>query len=316
MMRANGLSPPGNSGKGTLFVRPKFSLGALVLRSQADLVVLSPFEYEFLKLKETGLASSIKDDGLMTTTMSVLAHPFYRCERCFCRQTLAVAVCLTLVVSLGSTVRANPITGTITATVSNAPPPDGSASYYSTDWFSAQSGGFASGGTPTAVDLSILPTGLPLPGGDLGYNTHGTFGQKINAPFDLKITFDGTSGSHPFVELTGTLVGEIGGTSLYANMGGWFIPTLTSAVLHDWTPDCGVPLSLINQYMNPASYHLDGAIEGGSMNGVGYLMTIDPSTGASVVPEPATVVMYLAVIGGFIAWRGSRALRANLELIW
>jgi hypothetical protein len=126
----------------------------------------------------------------------------------------------------------------------------------------------------------------------------------------MKITFNGASGSQPYVELTGPFVGGIGGTDMVENMGGFFTATPTSAVLHDWTPTSGIPLSLINQYLNTASYHIDGAIEGGAMNMAGYLMTVDPSTPATTVPEPATLLMYLVVIGGLGARHRARAWRS------
>jgi hypothetical protein len=146
------------------------------------------------------------------------------------------------------------------------------------------------------VDLSNLPQNLPLPGPSLGYNNNGWFDETINTTFDLKITFSGASGVSPSVDLTGRLVGEIGGTEATENLGGFFAATPTSAALNNWSVDSGVPLTLIDQYLNPSSYHLDGAIEGGSENHAGFLMTVDSSSGIVSVPapEPAAVVVFLA----------------------
>ena len=131
------------------------------------------------------------------------------------------------------------------------------------------------------LDLGTLPRNLPLPGPSLGYNNDGQFNETINTTFDLKITFDGASGSHPSVDLTGPLVGGIGGEQSTYNMGGQFTATPTTATLSNWSANSGIPLALIDQYLSTSSHHLDGSIQG-LTNNVGFLMTVDPSTGGAL----------------------------------
>jgi hypothetical protein len=211
------------------------------------------------------------------------------------RRSLLLVVFLALMTSLSLRAKADPVMGTIELTVAPNVPRLGNTVYLS-----------------GSVDLSNLPQNLPLPGPSLGYNNDGQFNENINTTFDLKVTFGGASGSQPYVDLTGPLVGSIGGTSAVENMGGQFTASPTSAVLHNWSASSGVPLALIEPYLNPASYHLDGAIEGGAMNMAGFLMTVDPSTASPPVsaPEPVTMLMYLAVISGLGMRHGVRARRA------
>jgi hypothetical protein len=205
-------------------------------------------------------------------------------------KSIAAAV-FTLIAALSNSASADPVTGTIELTV-----PPGISKLANTSYSSG------------SVDLSTLPQNLPLPGPALGPNSAGAFTQTIDTTFNLRITFDGASGFQPVVDITGPLVGTIGGESITDNMGGQFTATPTSATLENWSPDSGIPLSLINQYLNTSSYHIDGAIEGGSTNLAGFLMTVDPSTPQSPVPapEPATILVFAAALAGMSVRRGVR----------
>jgi hypothetical protein len=207
-------------------------------------------------------------------------------------KSIAAAV-LTLIAALSNSASADPLTGTIELTI---PPGTPRLAYTS----------YSSG----SVDLSTLPQNIPLPGPPLGPNSAGAFTQTIDTTFNLRITFDGASGFQPVVDITGPLVGTIGGNSITENMGGQFTATPTSATLENWSPDSGIPLSLINQYLNTASYQIDGAIEGGGTNLLGFLMTVNPSTPGSPVPapEPATILVFVVAFAGMSV---RRAVRRN-----
>jgi hypothetical protein len=198
------------------------------------------------------------------------------------RPKLLVAALL-FITAATETANADPVSGTIELTV-----PPGASKLANTAY---------SSGT---VDLSTLPANVPLPGAPLGYNDAGAFSQTINTIFDLKITFNGASGFQPVIDITGTLTGTLGGNSITENLGGQFAATPTSAMLENWSPESGVPVALINQYLNTSSYHINGAIEGGPTNLAGFSMTVDPSTAGSPVPapEPTSVVVFLAALGG------------------
>ena len=157
-------------------------------------------------------------------------------------------------------------------------------------------GTFSSG----PVELDALPLFLQLPGPSLGYNTHGQFGESISTTFDLRITFDGLLGSQPYIDITGTVTGYLGGDWLTVNMGANLSVNPMSATAQGWSTSSGVPLTLIDEYLNLSSYHLTGDIEGGAMNYVGFGGTIDPSTPGSTVaaPEPASILLYLTTLAG------------------
>ncbi len=204
---------------------------------------------------------------------------------------LTPIVSLLLLTAMNLTVKADAIMGSIQLTILGSNTPHLNNTTYSS-------------GT---IDLSTLPQNLPLPGPSLGYNNAGNFNEPVNTTFFMQITFQGPTGIQPVIDLTGPLVGEIGGTSMVVNMGGSFNATPTAATLANWSADSGVPLSLIDQYMNPASYHLDGAIEGGAMNLAGFLMTVNAPPVST--PEPAPILSFLVVIAGLGIRQRCRAIR-------
>jgi hypothetical protein len=155
-----------------------------------------------------------------------------------------------------------------------------------------------------SVDLSHPSQVQELPGGSVSFlretppqGTPQPFDQSINTTFDLRIYFGGPSSGQPYVELTGKLTGHIGEGRQTFDLGGQFTATPTSAVLHNGTADSTIPPALIDEYMHPHRYHLDGAVTGGQ-DDIGFHMTIDPPPGCSVIPspEPATVVVWLAAV--------------------
>ena len=208
------------------------------------------------------------------------------------RLKLFVAALLSITAAASAAAKADPVSGTIELTV-----PPGASKLANTAY---------SSGT---VDLSTLPVNLPLTGAPIENNDSGAFNQTINTTFDLRITFNGASGFQPVVDINGPLTGELGQGPVSENLGGQFTATPTSATLENWSPDSGVPLALINQFLNTSSYHLDGGIDGGRMNLAGFFMTVDPSAGGlpTPAPEPASVVVFLAALAGLGLRRGFRS---------
>ncbi len=203
------------------------------------------------------------------------------------RQRLMLVAALAIMLSVTGMAEADPIMGTITLTVAPAPPAYGNPGP----------------GIPTAavynsgsVDLSVLPQNLFLTGPPLGF-AGGLIGNSINTTFDMKITFDGTSGAQPYVDVKGSLFGYVASVPGAASSN--FSGTPTSATLQDWTVGSGVPLGLVNQYLNLSNYESIHQGFGG---------TAPPETGQFVVqvvsapevaaPEPAAFLVYLVAIGG------------------
>ncbi|HZW33667.1 MAG TPA: hypothetical protein VFF52_23300 [Isosphaeraceae bacterium] len=202
------------------------------------------------------------------------------------RRRLTLIACLASIVSLAGASKAGSIMGTIVLTV--APNPiieDGQGL-----------------GIPTAavyssgpVDLGTLPQGLALPGPALGFDG-GLIGEPIKTAFDLKITFDGASGSQPSIDVTGSLVGMVEATQSPDTADSWFQSPPTSATVQGWSPNSGIPMALINQYLNTSNYQLFQIFAGSvPPDSDTFWLTVSPSTGATV-PEPATVLLYLAAI--------------------
>lgn len=213
-------------------------------------------------------------------------------------RTCITTLALMLMAAIGRPAAADPVMGTIELTA-------GPDSVLGGDVFSTNQD------YPSVpVDLSdpsVLSKGIPLPGPQLLNFTEESpnggpmkWGHDINTSFDLRITFDGSSGAHPYVELTGTLTGVMGEGDAAYNLGGFFTATPTSAVLHDWTPDSGVSLSVIDPFLNPGNYQINGAIEGGFQDLSGFLFYVNPSSSIAPIPapEPSTLLIYAAAIAG------------------
>ncbi len=201
---------------------------------------------------------------------------------------------LAFVLSLCTTAQADPIMGTITLTVAPALP------YASVGPGIPQVAIYTSG----PVNLSALPQNFFLSGPALGFEG-GVIQDDVQTTFDMKIAFNSTSGSQPYVDVHGTLFGGVASFPGFASSN--FSGTPSSASLQDWAVGSGVPMALIDQYMNLASYQSISQGFGG---------TSPPETGQFVVqvgpmpetaaPEPSAVLTYLAaiaVLGMRRAWR-------------
>jgi hypothetical protein len=233
------------------------------------------------------------------------------------RHTSTIIACLALMLSKAVTAEADPIPGTITLT--------------------AQEGGSQLTGPPpatytgTVADLSAPSSYVMLSGPELGYSSgyaQGTMNIPIQATFNMTISFDGASGSQPTVDVAGTLTGSYvvstipPSNPLYAegynltgelNLGG----TVTSATLQGWTTDSGVPMSLINQYLNTSSYNIYQQVYTGPYMASVVLpntavtnVDINLST-ATAAPEPATILVYATSIAGLGLQRFGRRRRSR-----
>ncbi len=89
---------------------------------------------------------------------------------------------------------------------------------------------------------------------------------NIQTTFNMTITFEGPSGSHPSVDVTGNVTGDVDMTAIpssspfYAmgyNLTGsmYGSGTGTSATLQGWTPASGIPMSTIEPYLDPSIYN-------------------------------------------------------------
>ena len=238
----------------------------------------------------------------MGTGIRMTMESIHRSRKDGMRRSLPLVAWLALVISLTSAAKADPIMGNIVMTVAPSPPAAGTGL-----------------GIPTAavyssgpVDLSTLPQNLPLTGPALGFAGGGLIGQIIKTTFDLKITFNGAAGSQPSIDVTGPLTGWANYSPSPDHASSWFQATPTSATLHGWTVGSGVPMDLINQYLNTSNYHVDQLISASlPPDRANFALTVDPSTGVTT-PEPATVLVYLVAIAGLGVRRGARAWRSFL----
>jgi hypothetical protein len=142
-----------------------------------------------------------------------------------------------------------------------------------------------------------------------------------NVTYDLKITFNGASGSQPTIEVTGSMkvVADSVPDSNYP-FGGPVIVRATanpaSATVQGWTPSSGVPQSLIDTYLNTSNYKLyqqDGYTTGTNTpypTSSTFDLVANPSA-LAVTPEPSTILVYLAAIMGLGLRRSSRIARAR-----
>ncbi|MFI5461666.1 MAG: hypothetical protein ACHRXM_40290, partial [Isosphaerales bacterium] len=100
------------------------------------------------------------------------ARAVHRSGRDRPRRIVTVVCCLALTAALSSAARANPIAGVVALTVGSTGPnasaslPGISNGVFSSAWGSSPS-------SPVQVNLTTLPTDLPLGGPALGSNTQG-----------------------------------------------------------------------------------------------------------------------------------------------
>ncbi len=225
-------------------------------------------------------------------------------SRAMARRTLTIVVCLGFLALPGRSAMADSIMGTVEMAITgigsgNGGLPNGVIAISGSNLY----------GQPQAIDLSVLPLSLGLSGPSLGFSPTFTaaennpsaideiYNQTVNTTFDMKIAFEGASGSQPTVNLTGSLVGAYVGGTLTPDMSGRFTATPMSATLENWSPSSGIPLSLLEQYLNTASYQIVGAIGGSMANDLYFSMTVDPSMGVlpAAAPEPSTLVVFAAM---------------------
>jgi hypothetical protein len=241
------------------------------------------------------------------------------------RRCLTLTACLALMASSTSVAKADPIMGNITLTVTE--------SKYGglTGGISQPTLAYSSG----TVDLSQFFQEQVFPDGSTSYQ-----GLTLNGPllmrwyglgdasppgvtYDMKIAFDGASGSQPTVDVTGSLnvkaVSEPDSASI--EISHVWVQTsaiLKSATLQGWTPHSGIPMSLINMFLNTSNYQLaewDQYTVGGrdypATDGYPptstFFLTPDASA-VTPVPETATILAYLAAIAGVSVRRSLRGI--------
>jgi hypothetical protein len=225
---------------------------------------------------------------------------------------LTFIACLAFITSLTFESKADPIPADVTLTVEPSGMPMTGIPY-------VYSG--------TIPDVNTPPSYISLSGATLGSpgpNFQGLIDIGIRTTFNMMITFDGASGSHPSIDVTGNVTGYFDVTGIPMSSPYWaggfnllsslsVQGTATSAILQGWTPASGIPMSLIDQYLNPSSYTFTEQGSGMGMatsqlNG-GAFLALNIPEGAEV-PEPATLLIYLAAISGLVVRRGARLWRS------
>ncbi len=230
------------------------------------------------------------------------------------RRCLALASCLAIMAFLPPPSKAAPIQANIAVSVGPLTGP----------------GGVAVGGTGpqyqysgTIPDVNSLPSSIVLSGPTLGNfegeNSPYPWLINVQAPFNMTITLDGTSGSHPSIDIVGNLTGGFQSQVLER---GSIIPTdvsytlwgsATSASLHGWTTSSGIPMSTITPLLNLSTYSFPQEnLFVNYWTKDGFVVNFTPPPNAET-PEPTTVLMYLAVIAGLGARRGARIWRSRLQ---
>ncbi len=260
----------------------------------------------------------------MLNTPSTFAWADHRFARHGIGGSFTLIVCIALVTSLPSAAKADPIMGNMTLTI--APPP-GLTGF----------GGSALSNAPVVyssgtVDLSqefqsqIQPGGIVtdnfinLTGPHL-YPAFGGLSVDMNTTFQMQITFDGVAGSQPTIDVTGTMNVDAAGTPEGTwNTGAWIASSATpqSATVQGWTPDSGIPMSLINQYLKTSNYYLRqldsfsyGSTPGQDNPATGTFTLIANASALTPVPEPGAVLVYLAAFGALGFRYGARRWRSG-----
>ena len=258
----------------------------------------------------------------MLTSFSSFTLSSDRSSRRMVGRNLTVMACLALTAALTSAANADPVMGTVTLTIAREA--------YNPGYL----GGIAQGPvvySSGSVDLSQVFQSEVQPGGAIlegqGVSLTGPhlipsfsgLGENFNTTFQLKIAFDGASGSQPTINVTGVITGNAQGTPIGtfntgANIGAYGTPQ--SATLQGWNPDSGVPISLINQFLNPSNYNLSqqDSYQYGSPqdNPATASFSLIPNLSAvSPVPEPSTVAVFLVAIAGLCFRQRARPWRSQ-----
>jgi hypothetical protein len=243
-------------------------------------------------------------------TSSTFAWAGHRFARHGIGGSFTLIACVALVTSLPAAAKADPIMGNISLTI--APPPG--LSGFGGSAFSNAPVVYSSG----TVDLSqefqsqIQPGGIVtdnfinLTGRHL-YPDFGGLPVQMNTTFQMQITFDGAAGSQPTIDVTGKMNVDAAGTPEGTfNTGAYAVSSGTpqSATVQGWTPDSGIPMSLINQYLNTSNYYLwqqdnfsYGSTPGQDTPSTGTFTLIANASAITPVPEPGAVLVYLAAFG-------------------
>jgi hypothetical protein len=172
----------------------------------------------------------------------------------------------------------------------------------------------------------------PYKGGQLGGEPilppEGFGSGTISDSFNVSIVFNAASGANPTINVIGAITGVYTvtdlepGNPLWSSGGFNFETSLrmegtaTSATLENWSPASGVPLSLINQYLNLSDYHFTETAGGLSIAApyydnlqASFSIDLPPAVPA---PEPTTAILYVAAIGGLVVrtrFRGNSSRR-------
>jgi hypothetical protein len=242
----------------------------------------------------------------VVTSFSSFMRPSYFSSRSRVGGSFTVIACLALTAALTSGAKADPVMGTVTLTVPQTAVGGGG------------SGGINQGPvvyTSGPVDLSQLFQSQVQPGGAVTYEgislagphllpNFGGLEVNFNTTFDMKIAFDGTSGSQPTIDVTGVVIGSAAGVPEGTYNDGADVYASArpqSATVQGWNPDSGVPMSLINQYLNPSNYWIwqgDNYLYGPPQDNpatTGFALMANPSA-ITPVAEPATIAVFLAAI--------------------
>jgi hypothetical protein len=201
------------------------------------------------------------------------------------RPCLTLATGLLLVITLNFAARADPITGTVTLTVEPTTPMYGDGPGVSSPLV------FSSGN----VALGTLPQQLMLSGPPIGLTANlngGSISETLGPVYNMTIAFNGAGGSHPTVNATGFLVGTVS-EGIIPRMWSSFHSSSSASRLtvRGWTPASGIPQSLIDAYLDPAHYQFQQDVEATTLPASANLIVTVGS-----VPEPATIVVYVAGI--------------------
>jgi hypothetical protein len=120
----------------------------------------------------------------------------------------------------------------------------------------------------------------------------GSIYETLGPVYNMTIALDGADGSHPTVKATGFLVGTVS-EGIIPSMWSSFHSSSSASRLtvQGWTPASGIPQSLIDAYLDPSHYQFQQEVEATTLPASANLIVT-----VSSVPEPATIVVYVAGI--------------------
>jgi hypothetical protein len=173
------------------------------------------------------------------------------------RRGLTWIACLAVVAPMPRVSKADPIQATVTMSVEELTSTGSDATVIG--------GPYQSSGNIS--DLNALPSSINLSGPNPGSSsflfTHPVVPSTTNvqSTFNLTISLDGASGSHPSIDVTGPLTGSIEAADISQALQGIvltrseitksFQGVATSASLQGWTPTSGIPMSRMAPLLDP-----------------------------------------------------------------